>query len=603
MGTPPTRPEQDLAGPAILLATPRDPERALLAYVLAHEGYGVREAASAAAAVRLAQETAPRLVVLDTAFWQSTELDVLASLTQQPQTKGVPVMLFGDPVKRDDLVAGLQAGAAAWVSRTGFDVAAFLDRLHTVLDANRGVPRVAAETPRLPAKQASAVAPSPHAPAAHAAVAIEKLVPARIGEVVAGLGALAAFEFNIVDAITTTCAKDRTVDHVLEIVLRDPVLLLALLSAANATAGSESAGRIIDPRRAMEAVGAKQFYVLAESVTPLAAKRDVTPTSGHLWAHSVATARLAAVLATRLGIGSPSEVAAAGLLHDVGYTLLANHFPQHLQALHAAAPACECPHPAWETEQLGLHHGELAACVFRQFGLPDLFQDVASVHHDSVADQPLGASTRIGAMIVQAADQMADALFPGDPPLTLLSDLAPECVKALQNAEVAAADLWREGHKIVTDLVAEMIHLFPAAAVSPCYYAAKPLAKLIYYAAPAREHDLIRAFFETRCQELRTLPGPNAWPDLPGAPVVVNLTRSADLNIQLEVLTSLMAAGLMRRRRGIVLLPGPLNPVHAKFASDTWRLLSLPTHPPAWMPWLAGTADQLAQTPPRAHVA
>lgn len=73
--------------------------------------------------------------------------------------------------------------------------------------------------------------------------------------------------------------------------------------------------------------------------------------------------------------------------------------------------------------------------------------------------------------------------------------------------------------------------------------------------------------------------------------LIIDLSYVADLSRQVESLTSAMAAGLMKDRKGIVFITGPSNPVHRNFVSDCWRVVSLPTLPASWMPWLAGAGE------------
>jgi putative nucleotidyltransferase with HDIG domain len=529
--------------------------------------------------------------LLDIAFWQGAETNVLTTLKHHPQTKQLPVLLFGDSRSREDLAAALQAGAAQWITRSGFEVQTFLNKLHTVL-GQRHHDTAAGETK----EAASAVDPTQ--------TGDDKLTPIAVSEKLSSIGHLAAFEFNILDAITTTCSKDQTSEHTSRIALRDPMLAMALLNAANAAAHPHYPDGVVNPTQAIEAIGAKGFYIVAESVPPLDARGTATWSAAHFWVHSVATARIAGMLSTRLRLGNPADAATAGLLHDVGRAMLATQFGYHYQALVEAAKSCDNPTTTWERHIVGLHHGEIAALAFKQLGLPEVLRDAVLVHHDSLSScQALRIAIRLIALIVQAADQIANTVFTGDFPLTPLTDFADECAAALESAKVSLTDVLCEARVIVAELCTEMAHRFPRAVADPHYYAQKPMQSVLYFAPGHCEFDLIRAFFDVRSQNLLCINRLGQQPNAPHAPVIVNLAGLTDINRQVEALTSIMASGLMRTHKGLVLLPILPQAVHQAFVSDTWRILSLPAHPALWMKWLADAGQDAAQPEPVLSVA
>lgn len=556
------------------------------------EGFHVCEARTAEDTVRLAQDKNIGLIVLDTMLWQLKRMNVLSTLQQHPETKNIPVMLLGEPRSRQDITVGLQAGATEWIMRKGFEVNKFLNKLHTIFETRT-------------VRNAPAGEQAPKSDPARRPASLGKLSLSNVTDVLNGVEHLTAFEFNILDAITSTCSKVQTTKHISDIAIRDPALTIALLSVANTLENAETHdGGVVDPSKAIEMVGAKRFYIIAESVVPIKVNPRLQWDPGHFWAHSVATSRIAGLVARRLRLGTPGEAMAAGLLHDAGYAILANHSPNHLDMLLKAASECDQPSTDWEKELIGLHHGEIAAGVFKQLGLPDLLQDVTLVHHEPVSScTSLKSSARVTAFIIQAADRIADVMFPGDPPLSLVGNLPKECEDAFANADISPADIIHEARGIMAELITEMTHHFPNTITRPWCYRKKPIPKLLYYVPSGLEFDIVKTFFEVRCSELRVLEELKAPVDWPRAPVVVNLSHMGDMEPQIEVLSSLMASGLMRERKGIVLLKGPTSPVHQKFASDLWRILSTPTPPLTWMPWLADDGNTNAQAKPQTNVA
>jgi len=57
----------------------------------------------------------------------------------------------------------------------------------------------------------------------------------------------------------------------------------------------------------------------------------------------------------------------------------------------------------------------------------------------------------------------------------------------------------------------------------------------------------------------------------------------------------MMAAGLTKGRKGIVLLSGPMEKSYPSLAGETWQFHTLPTQPAVWLCWLTSVdADGLA---------
>jgi CheY-like chemotaxis protein len=561
--------------PTILVANPRDCERKLLAHLLEHEGFRVHEAGNGVDTVRIAQAKRVDVVLLETALWQTGEMNALSSLKLHPRTRSIPVVLYGEPRHQEDLKDGSKAGAVEWIVRDASVVEKLLNGLRTILEHPvAGGPPAAAEDG---AGESRTVPGSGH------------LTAAKVAEALDGVEQLKAYEFTVMEAITTTCTVERAEDHITEIALRDPMLLLGLLGEARRRAPGDMPGGVSGPLQAARLVGPKGFYVIAESVLPVKERCVQGWHPGQFWVHSVATARFAEILARRLDLGVPSEAAAVGLLHGIGHYVLAHYFRPLYTRLVEAAPTCHLPGNAWEQSLIGAHHGEIARWVFQQFGLPEVFEDVVvSLHEPTLDRQALKVSSRVLSLVVQAAHQLAHSLFPGDVPLGLLGRMPNEFEAALRHARLSMETVTAEARRMMAELTTEMAYLFPTAARCSCLYQRKPLGRLLYFTPLHRECDVIRTYFEARASHVELLNRPGSVIRSPGAtPMVVNLTEVETLLGQVEVLTSLVAAGCLRKRRSVVLLPGPANAAHEKFTTDDLRLVCVPTYPATWLPWLA----------------
>ena len=147
------------------------------------------------------------------------------------------------------------------------------------------------------------------------------------------------------------------------------------------------------------------------------------------WAHSLATAVAAGVIARRKGIGTKSieEVFIGGLLHDVGKLFLDQYFPdQYAIAIKLAAAA----HISiWEAEKtaLGVGHALVGKRIAEKWNLPPSLTAMITLHHQPVFAKEYFEMTAV----IQAADHVARKLGLGSGGDDKVTPLAPETEKWL----------------------------------------------------------------------------------------------------------------------------------------------------------------------------
>jgi two-component system phosphate regulon response regulator PhoB len=90
---------------------------ALVAYHLAKAGYRVTTAASGPEALRLSEEQAPDLVVLDLMLPGLSGYEVLEAIRRQPQTQDVGVLLLTARGDETDRIKGLSLGADDYLTK------------------------------------------------------------------------------------------------------------------------------------------------------------------------------------------------------------------------------------------------------------------------------------------------------------------------------------------------------------------------------------------------------------------------------------------------------------------------------------------------------
>jgi phosphate regulon transcriptional regulator PhoB len=89
----------------------------LLRYNLAKEGYDVVLVANGAEALRRAREIKPEVILLDIMVPQLNGWEVCRRLKQDPETRGIPVIMVTGRVEEGDKVLGFEMGADDYVTK------------------------------------------------------------------------------------------------------------------------------------------------------------------------------------------------------------------------------------------------------------------------------------------------------------------------------------------------------------------------------------------------------------------------------------------------------------------------------------------------------
>ena len=147
------------------------------------------------------------------------------------------------------------------------------------------------------------------------------------------------------------------------------------------------------------------------------------------WAHSIAVAVAAGVVARRKGIGSKSveEVFIGGLMHDIGKLFLDQYFPDQYAIAIKLAGAARIS--IWEAEKtaLGVGHALVGKRIAEKWNLPSSLTSMITLHHQPVFAKEYFEITAT----IQAADHVARKLGLGNSGDPLVPLLAPEVEKWL----------------------------------------------------------------------------------------------------------------------------------------------------------------------------
>ena len=122
-----------MANQRILIADDEKDIRSVLRTRLEFEGYTVLEAVDGLEAVRMAQEEAPDLIVLDVMMPHLDGVEVCNRLRASFTTRHIPVIMVTARAGKDDKISGLEKGANDYVTKP-FEMGELLQRVRNTLD-------------------------------------------------------------------------------------------------------------------------------------------------------------------------------------------------------------------------------------------------------------------------------------------------------------------------------------------------------------------------------------------------------------------------------------------------------------------------------------
>ncbi|WP_308914992.1 phosphate regulon transcriptional regulator PhoB [Jannaschia sp. LMIT008] len=122
--------------PSVMVVEDEVPQREILVYNLEAEGYAVAQADSGDAALELAREDAPDLILLDWMLPHVSGIEVCRRLKAQSQTRDIPVIMISARSEEVDRVRGLETGADDYVVKP-YSVVELMARIRTQLRRTR----------------------------------------------------------------------------------------------------------------------------------------------------------------------------------------------------------------------------------------------------------------------------------------------------------------------------------------------------------------------------------------------------------------------------------------------------------------------------------
>lgn len=179
--------------------------------------------------------------------------------------------------------------------------------------------------------------------------------------------------------------------EMLKLIGQDPQMAAKIIGLANTPmfGASRKVASVGDAAMLLGITRVKSVAVGIATVSALSKNPSGRLEVQDLWLHSLSVALTARTIARAMPVRSrplDDQIFLAGLLHDIGYLVLACVDLKSSDQLHERL-AAKPDRPALQVEQdmLGTNHCELGAELARQWDLPDEIIAVLGCHHDPAA--------------------------------------------------------------------------------------------------------------------------------------------------------------------------------------------------------------------------
>lgn len=147
-----------------------------------------------------------------------------------------------------------------------------------------------------------------------------------------------------------------------------------------------------------------------------------------LWEHSLACARVSAMLARTLGADEPEELSALGLLHDIGKVVIAEYLKDEFAQIQQLVKDEDILFVEAEEKVMGVTHARIAEWLLRKWNLPAITVKAIAYHHNLTG----GEDYSFRAAIVHTSDVLIRARGIGSGGDTGIPALNPEILEIMK---------------------------------------------------------------------------------------------------------------------------------------------------------------------------
>ena len=211
-------------------------------------------------------------------------------------------------------------------------------------------------------------------------------------EVAAAVAELPPMPSSIQEVISACDDQDMTVGQLSQVVLRDQSLTANILKLANSSFYGH-ARRVTTVTEAVVMLGFSAIKSLAISSHTARLLNGSLPgyglQQGELWRHSISVAFTARRLAVEVQLAPVEEAFVAGLLLDIGKTILSSYMENAFDEVTRISQERRVPFHEVEAELLGFDHAELGAQIASSWSFPPELEEAIRFHHS-----PSGATLK-----------------------------------------------------------------------------------------------------------------------------------------------------------------------------------------------------------------
>jgi len=203
----------------------------------------------------------------------------------------------------------------------------------------------------------------------------------RADQILKSVGDIPPMPHVAAQVMEQTGSDQTTAEDLNRVISQDQALAARVLRIANSSFYAASV-KIKTLAHAISFVGFNSI----RSIVIAAATRELYPVLGKneqlLWEHSVATGLAARLLARRARFGNPEQAFLAGLLHDIGKTILLLKLRDPMaKVMEKVATNASLSFSELEEEAFGFDHSALGQLVGRRWKLGSEIEEAIGSHH------------------------------------------------------------------------------------------------------------------------------------------------------------------------------------------------------------------------------
>lgn len=231
-------------------------------------------------------------------------------------------------------------------------------------------------------------------------------MPIEARELVKGVGKLASLPEVCMRVNEMVDDPSSSAAAIGKVISRDTALTAQLLRLANSSFYNFPSN-IDTISRAITIIGERELRYLVLALSAVRAFSGIPIELSNMasfWRHSVYTAVLARLIASRCHVLHSERLFVAGLLHDIGLLVILHRIPElervALQRAHTGHEELEKA----EQEVLGCDHAAVGRALLEQWKLPTVLCETVGCHHNVAAAE----EARLDAAIVHIANVIAN---------------------------------------------------------------------------------------------------------------------------------------------------------------------------------------------------